>query len=320
MKWPLLVLGAFSPNPTNAVVTGKPAVTYGSKFVKTPSVPRTILLAVGKGRAADPAKQQERATVAVRKVTDAARQFQPTVLVEARAETVMTREQFWRGEVEAKVNGAIVRNQLQQLAQTVTTQDTVILYTHSHGFKGGRDASQPPGGMVFDPGTRRPETRGIFPWDEYAELILKIPAKNVVVLTMACYSGGLVERFDSPQVRDRWIDRRRKEGRNLIILTSQNKDLMSPPIVKGGELINPFTYAVAEAFAGKADGFALVDGKPHDYRPDGRLTAGELVDFILYATENTSSEAPQRRNTARPQCTGSYSRDEVLLTSAGREA
>jgi hypothetical protein len=40
--------------------------------------------------------------------------------------------------------------------------------------------------------------------------------------------------------------------RILVELTSQSKDLMSSPIVKSGELVNPFTCAVAESFAGKA--------------------------------------------------------------------
>ena len=282
------------------------------------SASRTFFLALGKSKAADPPQQQERAIVAVRKVTNAAKQFQPSIIVEALTEDVMTRKQLWRGEVEVKVNGAIFQKRLQQFAQTVGSQDTVIIYTHSHGTRDGSDTSQPLGGILLDPGPRRPESRAIFPWDEYAELILNIPAKNVMVLTMSCFSGGLAEHFNSPDVRNRWNDRRRSHGRNFIVLTSQNSDLLSPPIVKGGELINPFTYAVAEAFAGKADGFELVGGKPErSRRKDGKLTIGELIDFILYTTENTSSETPQRRNIAKPQLTGSFDRKDVLLVNAG---
>lgn len=280
--------------------------------------PRTFLLAVGKARAADPARQQERAAVAVRIVADAARQFQPAIIVDALAENVMTREQFRRGEVEAKVHGAVFRQRLQQLAQAATAQDTVIIYTHTHGTRGGPDASRPPGGLLLDPAWRRPETRGVLTWDEYAELLLDIPAKNVVVLTMACYSGGLAEHLDSPQVRERWEGRRQWEGRNLVVLTSQNKDLPSPPIMKGGELVNPFTYAVAEAFAGKADGFALASGEPDKHQAkDGNLTVGEFIDFVLFTAPNAVSENARRENNAEPQVLGSFNREDVLLARRG---
>lgn len=240
------------------------------------------------------------------------------MVIEALAETVMTREQFWRGEAEVKVNGAILREWLQKLARTVTTYDTVIIYTHSHGTAGSLDGFQPLGGMALDPGTRRPAKRGVFPWDEYSDLILEIPAKNVVVLTMSCFSGGLVEYLNSPMAKDRWKDRRENEGRNLIILTSQSKDLPSPPIVKNDEIINPFTYAVAEAFSGKADGFVLVNGKPDKTRHrDGKLSVGEFIDFILYMTEKTTSQTPRWPNTAKPRLTGSFDRKDLLLKGQG---
>jgi len=298
---------------------GRFAVEEDSKTPQSAtSQPRTLFLAVGKSKADDPAKQQERAVVAVRKVSDAANNFQPGIAIDSISETIMTKKQFWQGEVEVKVNGAIFKKRLQQLARTATVQDTVIIYTHSHGTKGGSDASRPPGGLVLDPARHRPETRGIFPWNDYADLLLEIPAKNVVVLTMSCYSGGLVDYLDSPEVKPYWEKRREEQSRNLIVLTSQNKDLQSPPIVKDGEVINPFTYAVEKAFLGEADGFELVHGKPAKPEPkDGKLTAGELIDYILYTTTKTPSESamPLRKNIAKPQLTGSFNRKDVLLGS-----
>ena len=295
---------------------------FAVEQAKTPqpanSQPKTRLLAVGKSKAADPARQQERAADAVRKVTDAAKEFQPDIAIYSMSETIMTKEQFWGGEVEVKVNGAIFTKQLQELARTATAQDTVILYTHSHGSKASPDSSKPPAGIILDPARHRPETQGIFTWNEYADLLLKIPAKNVVVLTMSCFSGGLVECLESPEVKTLWEKRRKEEGRNLIVITSQNKELPSTPIVKDGEIINPFTYAVAKAFVGEADGFKLVDGKPvTPETKDGKLTAGELIDYILYTTEKTHSESamPLRKNTAEPQLTGSFKRTDVLLDS-----
>ena len=276
------------------------------------SAAKTFILAVGKGRAADPEQQQQRAIDAVRRVTEAAQQCQRELVVETLAENVMTKKQFMRREVEVQVTGAIFREQLRRLAKTATSRDTVIIYTHTHGTK-ANDERQTPAGLVLDPGPKRPGEHAVFSWEQYADLLLEIPAKNVVVLTMSCYSGGLIERLNSPEVRRRWENRKR-EGRNLVVLTSQNKELMSPPIVKQRELINPFTYAVSAAFAGQADGFTLVDGKADNAGPkDGRLTVGELIDYVLHTTEQTKSDAPQRPNIAQPQLTGSFDRDAVLL-------
>lgn len=276
--------------------------------------PRTIVLALGKARAVDPAAQQQRGIDAVDKVTGAVARFQPAVTVIRLVDPIMTREQLEREEVKPKVSGDIFREQLRALARTTTEDDTVIIYTHSHGAKPKPDAPKRPGGLVLNPGKPRGPTRAVLPWAEYAELILAIPARNVVVLTMSCYSGGLVDHLDSPKLKPRWTNRR-KNGRNFIVLTSQNSDLMSPPIVKNRELINPFTLAVTHALAGQADGFRLVDGKPDTTgHKDRQLTTGELVDYILYTTEYTASDFQGRKNIARPQLTGSFNRREVVLT------
>jgi hypothetical protein len=279
--------------------------------------PMTHFLVVGKALIVDPAKKQEIAAAAVRKIADAARKFQPGIIVEALAEAVMTKEQYRRGETTEKVTGTIFKERLARLATTTNPKDTVVIYTHSHGRKGGFEKLQPLGGILIDLPVRRPPHRGVFLWDEYVELLLDIPAKNVVVLTMSCFSGGLVEYLDSPKVKHRWEDRRRSQGRNLIVLTSQNKDLSSSPIIKDGEVINPFTYAVAKMLAGEADGFELVRGmpaKPGD--ADGKLTVGEMIDYVMYITEHATSEQERLKNTAKPRFTGSFDRGDVLFIGA----
>jgi hypothetical protein len=286
----------------------------GEATVVAASAFKTHFLVIGKGKIADPQKQQERAVIAVQKIAEAVKSSHSEAIVDSLAEHVMTKEQYRRGEANEKVTGAVFRERLKRLAETATPRDSVVIYTHSHGRKRGFEEQQPLGGIVLDLPVRRPEHAGTLLWDEYADLLLKIPAKNVVVLTMSCFSGGLVEHLNSPRVKERWKDRRRKEGRNLIVLTSQNKDLVSPPIVKDGEVINPFTLAVAKAFAWEADGFELRGGKAATTgRRDGKLTVGELIDYILYGTENVSSEAPRRRNIAKPQLTGSFNRGDVLF-------
>ncbi len=302
----------FSCHPTELPAQKVPAIADDAKTPQT-SKSKTYFLVVGKAKITDPARMQEKAAASVAMVADAAGKFRPGIVVDAVAESVMTKEQYQRGEAREKVTGAIFKERLTRLATDTTPQDTVVIYTHSHGRKNGFEESQPLGGIVMDLPVRRTKHRGAFLWDEYVDLLLKIPAKNVVVLTMSCYSGGLVEHLNSLQVRDRWKDRRQKQGRSLIVLTSQNKDLQSPPIVRNGEVINPFTYAVAKMLAGEADGFNLVRGKPaKPPHKDGILTVGEMIDYVLYTTEHTISEQARLKNIAKPQLTGSFNREDVL--------
>jgi len=278
--------------------------------------PRTLLLVVGKAKVGDPMQQQKRAMVATRTVSEAIANSWAGVEADILVDEAMTPEGYRQGLMEEKVTRSIFKERLKHLAETATPADTVVIYTHSHGRRSGFEEAQPFGGMVLDLPVRHPEHRGTLPWDEYVDLLLEIPAKNIVVLTMACFSGGLVEYLETPQVQARWKERR-KQGRNLIVLTSQNKDLPSSPIVKDGEVVNPFTYAVVKAFNGEADGFALENGKPGMAgEKDGRLTAGELVDYILHTTGSTDSEAPRRPNNAEPRLAGSFDRAAVLFVRA----
>ncbi len=307
-----LILLSFQSTEVSAQ-KGSDVVGDGRLPHASESAPMTYFLIVGKGKVVDPTKQQERGRVAVSMVADAVRDSRPEIVVDAIAERVMTKEQYRREGAREKVTGAIFKERLEQLAATATPQDTVVIYTHSHGHKNGFEKSQPLGGIVMDLPVRQPKHRGTLLWDEYVDLLLKIPAKNVVVLTMSCFSGGLVEYLNSPQVKEQWKDRRGEEGRSLIVLTSQNKDLLSVPIVKNGQLINPFTYAVAKALSGEADGFRLPGGDPKQPgKKDGKLTVGEMIDFMLHTTENVVSEVPRRRNNAKPQLTGSFDRGDVL--------
>lgn len=312
----LVVVGCIS---TYREARKAPANTHDGEVLHSPiPTAKTHFLIVGKGKIADSPVLQARGMEAVRKVAAAAGKLGSGTIVDAVAEGVMTRDQYRSGQANDKVTRTMFKDRLRQLAKIATPQDTVVIYTHSHGRRNGFEELQPLGGIVLDLPVRQTAHGGTLLWDEYADLLLKIPARNVVVLTMSCFSGGLIEYLNAPQVKARWTDRRQKEGRNLVILTSQNMRLSSDPIMKDGEIINPFTYAVTKALAGEADGFTLTAGGvgSHGHR-DGKLTAGEMIDFILYTTENTISEAVPCKNTAKPQWTGSFLRQDVLLVGAG---
>ena len=274
----------------------------------------TRFLIVGKGKVADPQELQKREVDAVERIAKAASGIKPGAIIDSLAENVMTIQQYRRGGVKELVTGDVFRERLKRLVATAKPQDTVVIYTHSHGCRNGFEQSQPLGGIAIDLPIKQLPHGGTMLWDEYADLLLRIPAKNVIVLTMSCFSGGFVEYLSSKEAEDRWKDRRLKEGRNFIVLTSQNDSLTSDPIMRGAEIVNPFTYAVGRAFSGEADGFVLADGKPTNQLPkDGKLSVGELVDFILYTTKNTTSDRTRLKNTANPKSTGSFDRDDILF-------
>lgn len=296
-----------------ALVATAAAGRAGGKQPPAPAAPRTWVLLVAKPRVVDPPGMQRRGIAAVAKLEAAVNAAFPGARVDALAEGVITPEQFRRGGVTETVTGEIFRKRLEALAATAGPDDTVVIYTHSHGRQNGFEAVQPLGGIVVDLPVRRLEHAGTLLWDEYAELLLAIPARNVVVLTMSCFAGGLVEHLESESVAPRWRNRRMAEARNLVVLTSQNAELKSEPIGKDGELVNPFTFAVAQGFAGAADGFVLPGGEPAPPgAKDGELSIGELIDFVLHATEHTRSEVADRPNTAKPCVTGSFDRTDIL--------
>jgi poly(3-hydroxybutyrate) depolymerase len=320
----LSMLSAFTAANEAAGGDGEDPPTRRNQTAAAEGATRTHVLAVGKARFVDPPQQQKRAVDAVRKVTEATSRLGPRVLADSLSEKVMTREQFLRGEANERVTGSVFLARLRQLAETTGPQDTVIIYTHTHGVKRGVANPNSPGGIVLDPPFLRFGHRGVLTWDEYVEHILRIPAKNVVVLTMSCFSGGLVHYLESPTVRAQW-EHRQQEGRNLVVLTSQDNDTVSPPIVVDRELVNPFTRAVATAFEGGADGFDAAGAEPGKKgTADGIMTIGELIDCALYNTEHTPSESSKRPNTARPQITGAFNREAVLGrfadTSGGEES
>jgi hypothetical protein len=275
------------------------------------------LIAIGKSRIYDPPAQQQRALAAVRLVTQSAMNFNNKIKVETLTEKITHPDSNALGKHNRQVNTELFKSKLIDLHSTVGSNDTVIIYTHTHGIKTIKNrAVQRAGGMILNPGKNKSERGTVFSWTEFADLVLKIPAKKVIVLTMACYSGGLVKYFDTPEVKKLWQNRLTKEHREFIAISSQNSELMSMPIVKNGRLINPFTLALSDALSGKADGFKIVNKTPITDKStkDSKISAGELIDFILYFTENTASEAAGRRkNNADPKITGCYDRSSIIL-------
>jgi hypothetical protein len=187
---------------------------------------------------------------------------------------------------QQRVSVQSVRDQLLDLSRNVQPEDTVIIYTHTHGVKPGEATAS--GGLVMGL-PMLDKNRGVLSWQEYSDLILDIPAKNVIVLTMACFSGNLVDTLLLDHNRTKWGSRSR-EGRSFVVLTSQNSLLPSSPIKHRSNVINPFTLALLEILS--------EDAKP--------IRLGQFVDFVLTKTRQFESQDLKLRNTAEPKIVGDY--------------
>lgn len=173
------------------------------------------------------------------------------------------------------VNKEVVMKRLRDYATRLKAEDTIVIYSHSHGVASrlAPNGSVSEGGMLvgIEPGA------GKMTWSEYANLILNLPAKNVIVFTMACYSGQLIEILNTPAFKARW-ENRRAQNRSFVVITAQNSERIAGPANIGGVMMNALPYAVEQAFLGGADGY-----QDERYRGvlDGRITFGELIYFAL---------------------------------------
>ena len=190
-----------------------------------------------------------------------------------------------------------VRRRLQAWRESLHADDTIIIYSHTHGLKTRADRT---GGLLL--GRSQPGEPLILSWADYAEELLRLPAKTVVVLTMGCHSGELTDWLNSDEHAKSLWQERKENGRNFLVLTSQNAQSLSNPRRIEGRIINPFTNAVLKALEGAADGYRS-DGPPG--QPDGKITLGELAGFILDETVKFKSAADPD-NDPDPQITGSF--------------
>lgn len=236
-----------------------------------------------KARVADPLVQQQRAVDANNMVAnslDSWRQFK----IETFNEIPTTDD---NGQLILNRNEVLKR--FTEYAEKLTENDTLVIYSHTHGL----DNTIGPGGMMVQGGLLLGNEQGSkLTWSDYANVLLNLKVKNLIVFTMACYSGHLIETLNLPQFKASW-ENRRAEGRNFVVISSQNSEEKSDPALIEGQIINPMPYSLEKAFLGEADGYK---DTRHTGEKDGYLTLGEIVYFTLNLTENAGT-----RNINKPQ-------------------
>jgi hypothetical protein len=176
------------------------------------------------------------------------------------------------------------RSALENLISTCSPEDTVIVYTHTHGKK----ASGLVVGLTSDLRSPGP-TLG---WDEYAKLLVSIPAKNVIVFTMSCFSGKLAESLEKPPIKHQW-ESRMSEGRGFLVVTSQDGNSRSTPIALRDGMVNPFAAAIRETLS--------------TANPDA-TDIHFIAEQLPHYTRALKSISPHRPNRSNPIAIGSYPR------------
>jgi predicted alpha/beta superfamily hydrolase len=178
-----------------------------------------------------------------------------------------------------ELDDRVVRERLADYARTLTSDDTFVLYSHCHGG---------PFGTFF-----------AF-WQRFADMILALPARNVVVLAMSCQAGNLTDKL---QKRKAEWEGRAAAGRSLVVLTPVDASQNAGPSPEPG-IGNPFTYAVITAMQGEAD-----------KDRNGRIELQELVDHVFAVTR-----AKSRDQSYRPQFAGVFPLGSTFVATKPRDA
>ncbi len=183
----------------------------------------------------------------------------------------------------AKLSGRVVADRLDDYEDLLTDADTIVIYSHCHGD---------PLGTYFAG------------WSRYADRILSLRARHVVVFAMACRAGKLTDALLAR--REEW-EGRAAAGRSLVVLTPVDATQNAGPSPEPG-IGNPFAHAVITAIQGAADG-----GGGHDR--NGRVELQELVDHVLAVTR-----AKSRDQDHRPQFAGTFAPGAVFVGAARADA
>lgn len=192
-----------------------------------------------------------------------------------------------------QISVASLRAKLAAYRDSLDDQDTFVLYSHTHG--------ETPGLLIdFETGSLE---GAAYRWEDFAQDIVDLPARNVVILVMACHSGYLAEAINALSAD--WQGQRKTAGRSLVVLTAVSKDQLSNPTdisTAPTAIGNPFTYAVRTALGGAADGVS-------DGVQDKKVTLSELVEYVLETAKEASTDGY-----ADPQFAGEFVADEVLFS------
>lgn len=160
------------------------------------------------------------------------------------------------------------------LKSEMTANDMYIQYSSGHGSEGAD------GGLMA----------GVS-WQEITDNTLSLPAKEIVVFTMACFSGNIVDLIN--QKKSVWQDWQ-SQGRTLFVMDSSQADQESStgpgtdpdePGGPDGSAGSAFGFALWKAIIGYADGY--VDGVK-----DGFVSLEEIKEYTTAKAKEVGGQDP----------------------------
>ncbi|PKL48187.1 MAG: hypothetical protein CVV42_10415 [Candidatus Riflebacteria bacterium HGW-Riflebacteria-2] len=184
----------------------------------------------------------------------------------------------------ATVSVKTIRDEFARYRDSLTPDDTILIYSHSHGLARG---------LLID--------KEVYSYQDLANDLLSLPARNVIYLVMACHSGAFTDTLKSSNFKSLW-ENRQKESRNFLVMTPVDATQISYPTSIDGKMLNPFTYAITQAFKGKADASG-----------DQKTTFTEFVAYVIKESAELSKKPNDPSAGFKPQFTGSYKEDASFI-------
>lgn len=175
--------------------------------------------------------------------------------------------------IDNQANASGVRNAWKDLGGKIKPDDMYVQYSSGHGVPGGQTLGN---GLSYSEFVTNAKT-----WQ----------ARETVILTMACYSGGMVETFKQNEAQ---FDAMKQANKVLYVMgSSPRSQESSTGPSSDGKAGSAFGHSVWKALTngttedGKtADGF--VDGVK-----DGMIDLSELQAFVTQKTNEVGGHLPQ---------------------------
>jgi hypothetical protein len=199
------------------------------------------------------------------------------------------------GYIGSKINGSgmgfkQLNEKWKDLKSVMTEKDMYVQYSSGHGSFTG---------LAFGPS-----------YNQIRDNALSYPAKEIIIFTMSCYSGNLVDSFDKK--KDVWQNWQ-NEGRTLLVMsssrageTSSTGPITDPEEPNGpsGSAGSAFGHALWKALIGHADG--EIDGVKDNY-----LSLAEIREYTKKKTEDVGGHTPVT--------TGSYNEELIMVKVPPKE-
>lgn len=204
----------------------------------------------------------------------------PMMFNEAKYDILHTYEHFTKVAGGAYSGKTLIQDQASRttvmrewaaLQSQITANDMYVQYSSGHGFPSGLEV-----GVSYD---------------DIVTHALSLKAREIVIMTMACYSGGLVEAFN--RRKSEWQNWQ-SQGRTLVVVSSSSKSQTSStgpgtdPAQPGpnGSAGSAFGYSLWKSLTGDADGFT-------DGIKDGYLSIQEILSYTTAKTKSVGGHTPQ---------------------------